>query len=87
MFIDAFSIKNPFHQLGPFKCNKTVLKSLYVLLGLSPVWNRYQRFVARKGLPSVQYSRMMNLKIQFAKNFGLLRQTPWLELTQQESII
>ena len=61
VFIDAFSIRNPFHQLGPFKCNKTVLKSLYVLLGLSPVWNRYQRLVSRKGLPSVQYSRMMNL--------------------------
>ena len=29
------------NQSGPFKLIKTMLKSLQVLLGLSPVWNRY----------------------------------------------
>ena len=31
------------HQLGPFKLIKTMLKSLNVLQGLSPVWNRYPK--------------------------------------------
>ena len=40
VFIDAFCyLKVHFHQLGPFKLIKTMLKSLHVLLGLSPVWN------------------------------------------------
>ena len=68
-FIGAFCYtKNHFHPSGPFKLIKTMLKSLYVLLGLSPLWNCYPRVVTRKGLPSVQYSRMMILKIEFAKN-------------------
>ena len=32
-----------FHQLGPFKLIKIVLKSSHVLLGLSPEWNRYSK--------------------------------------------
>ena len=32
-----------FHLPGPFKSIKTVLKSLHVLLGLSPVWNCYSK--------------------------------------------
>ena len=32
------------------------------------MWNRYQRIVTRKGLPSFQLSVMMNLKIKSAKN-------------------
>ena len=51
-----------FHQLGPFELIKTMLKSLNVLKGLSPVWNHYQTVyvVTIHGLPSVQLSRMMN---------------------------
>ena len=42
VFVDAFCYsKIHFHQLGPFKLIKTVLKYSHVLLGLSPVWNRY----------------------------------------------
>ena len=32
-----------FHHLGPFKLIKTMLKSLNVLYGLSPVWNHYPK--------------------------------------------
>ena len=38
-----------FHPSGPFKSIKTMLKSLHVLLGLSPVWNRYQKGGNKKG--------------------------------------
>ena len=31
------------HPSGPFKSIKTMLRYLHVLLGLSPVWNRYQK--------------------------------------------
>ena len=38
VFIDAFcNSKIHFHQSGPFKLIKTMLKSLTVLQGLSPV--------------------------------------------------
>ena len=37
------------NQSGPFKSIKTMLKSLHVLLGLSPVWNRYQKGGNKKG--------------------------------------
>ena len=41
-FIGAFCYsKSHFHHEGPFKLIKTMLKSSHVLLGLSPVWNRY----------------------------------------------
>ena len=44
MFIDAFSYsKIPFHELGLFKLIKTMLKSLPLLLGLSPVWHCYPK--------------------------------------------
>ena len=43
-----------FQQLGPFQLIITVLKSLDILLGLSPVWNRYPKGSPRKWLPSVQ---------------------------------
>ena len=51
-----------------------------------------QRVVTIHGLPSVQLSRMMNLKIEFARisvwvQFDLLRWFQLLELIQQESII
>ena len=38
-----------FHQSGPFKLIKTMLKYLHVLLGLSPVWNRYPKGSHMKG--------------------------------------
>ena len=44
MFIDAFCYsKIQFHQSGPFKLIKIMLKSVNVLLGLSQVWNRYPK--------------------------------------------
>ena len=43
-FIGAFCYsKIHSHPLGPFKSIKTMLKSLHVLLGLSPVWNSYPK--------------------------------------------
>ena len=35
--------QNPFHPSGPFKSIKTMMKSLHLLLGLSPVWNCYPK--------------------------------------------
>ena len=50
VFIDAFGYyKIHFHLLGPFKLIKAMLKSLTVLLGLSPVWNPYQKGSHKKG--------------------------------------
>ena len=49
-FIDAFCYsKIHFHQSGPFTFIKIMLKSLHVVLGLSPVWNRYQKGSHNKG--------------------------------------
>ena len=46
MFIDAFcDSKTHFHQ---FKLIKTMVKSLHVLLGLSPVWNLYLKDCHKK---------------------------------------
>ena len=43
-FIDAFCYsKIHFHQSGPFKLIKIMLKYVHVLLGLSQVWNRYPK--------------------------------------------
>ena len=43
-FIHAFCLsKIHFHQSGPIKLIKTMLKSFHVFLGLSPVWNRYTK--------------------------------------------
>ena len=43
-FIGAFCYsKIHFHSSGPLKSIKTMLKSLHVLLGLSPVWNCYTK--------------------------------------------
>ena len=54
-FIGAFCYsKTHFHPSGPFKSIKIMLKSLHVLLGLSPVWNRSQKSGNKKGLPCVQ---------------------------------
>ena len=62
VFIDAFcNSKIHFHQLGPFKLIKTMLTSLmfckvYLQCGII-----IQRVVTIHGLPSVQFSCMMNL--------------------------
>ena len=50
VFIGAFCYsKIHFHPSGPFKLIKTMLKSLHVSSGLSPVWNRYQMGGNKKG--------------------------------------
>ena len=50
VFIGAFCYsKIHFHPSGLFKSIKTMLKSLYVLLGLSPVWNCYPKGGHMKG--------------------------------------
>ena len=49
-FIGAFCYsKIHLHLSGPFKLIKTMLKSLHVLLGLSPVWNCYLKGGHKKG--------------------------------------
>ena len=55
VFIDAFCyFKIHFHKLGPVKLIKTMLIYLHILLGLSPVWNRYTKGSHNKGVPSLQ---------------------------------
>ena len=49
-FIGAFGYsKIHFHPSGPFKSIKTMLKFLHILLGLSPVLNRYHKDDNKKG--------------------------------------
>ena len=49
-FIGAFCYsKTHCHPSGPFKSTKTMLKSLHVLLGLSPLWNCYPKGGHKKG--------------------------------------
>ena len=49
-FIGAFCFsKIHFHPSGPFKSIKIMLKSLHVLLGLSPVWYCYPKGGHKKG--------------------------------------
>ena len=38
-----------FYPSGPFKSIKTMLKFLHVLLGLSPVWDRFPKGGHKKG--------------------------------------
>ena len=69
MFIDPFFYsKIHFQQLGSFKLIKTMLKSLNVCKVYLQCGIVIQRVVTNHGLPSVQISRMLNLKIEFAKN-------------------
>ena len=56
-----------FHQLGSFKLIKTMIKSLNVCKVYLQCGIVIQRVVTKNGLPSVQLSRMLNLKIEFAK--------------------
>ena len=72
MFIDVFGYsKTHFHQLGSFKLIKSMLKFLNVCKVYLQCGIAIQRIVTKQGLPSVQLSRMMNLKIKFAKNMCL----------------
>ena len=57
-----------FHQLGSFELIKTMLTSLNVCKVYLQCEIVIQRVVTKHGLPRVQLSRMMNLKIEFAKN-------------------
>ena len=69
MLIDAFcNSKIHFHQLGPFKLIKTMLKSINVFKVYLQCGIIIQRVVTIHGLPSVQLSRIMMLKIEFANN-------------------
>ena len=56
-----------FHQLGSLKLIKTTLKSLNVCKVYLQCGIVIQRVVTKHGLASVQLSRIMNLKIEFAK--------------------
>ena len=60
-----------FHQLGSCKLIKTMLKSLHVCKVYLQCGLVIQMVVTKHGLRSVQLSRMMNLKIEFAKNKSL----------------
>ena len=69
VFIDPFCyFRIHFQQLGSFKLIKTMLKSLNVCKVYLQCGIVIQRVVTKHGLPSVQLSRMLNLKIEFAKN-------------------
>ena len=57
-----------FQQLGSFKLIKTMLKSLNVCKVYLQCGIVIQRVVTKHELPSVQLSRMLNFKIEFAKN-------------------
>ena len=57
-----------FYQLGSFKLIKTLLKSLNVCKVYLQCGIVIKRVVTKHGLPRVQLSRMMNLKIEFANN-------------------
>ena len=57
-----------FHLLVSFKLIKTMVTSLNVYKVYLQCEIVIQRQVTKHGLPSVQLSRMMNLKIEFAKN-------------------
>ena len=57
-----------FHQLGSFKLIKTMLKHVNVCKVYLQCGIGIQRVVTTQRLPGVQLSRMINLKIEFAKN-------------------
>ena len=69
MFINRFCYsKIHFQQLGSFKFIKTMLKSFNVCKVYLQCGVVIQRVVTKHGLPSIQLSRMLNFKIEFAKN-------------------
>ena len=69
MFIEVFCyFRIHLDQLGSFRLIKTLLKSFNVCKVYPQCVIFIQRVVTKHGLSSVQLSRMMNLKIEFAKN-------------------
>ena len=60
--------KSHFHQLGYFKFIKTMFKSLNVCKVYLQCGTVIQRVVIKHELHIIQLSRMMNLKIKFAKD-------------------
>ena len=76
-----------FYQLGSFKLIKTILKSFNVCKVYLQCVIVIQRVVTKHGLPSVQLSRMMNLKIEFAKNkcLGTIWSTEIIQLLNLSS--
>ena len=69
VFIDAFVLfQNPFLSVGSFILIRTMLKYLNVCKVYLQCGIVIQRVVTKHGLPSVQLSQMMNLKIKLAKN-------------------
>ena len=69
VFIDPFLLfQIQFHQLRSFKLIITMLKSLNVCKVYLQCGIVTQSVVTKHGLPSVQLSLMLNLKIEFAKN-------------------
>ena len=68
-FIDAFCYsKIHFYHSGPLKLIKTMLKSLHVLLGLFPVWNRYPKGSHMKGAKKHSIIAFDDIKYSFAMN-------------------
>ena len=71
VFIDLFffcNFKIHFQQLGSFKLIKTLLKSLNICKVYLQCGIVIQSVVTKHGLSSGQLLRMLNLKIEFAKN-------------------
>ena len=69
VFIEVFCyFRIHLHQLGSFKLIKTMLKYFNVCKIYPQCVIIIQRVFTKHGLPSVQLSQMMNLKIEFAKN-------------------
>ena len=69
VFIDALLLlQNPNSSVRSFKAIKTMFKSLNVCKVYLQCGIVIQRVITKHGLPSVQLSQMMNLKIEFAKN-------------------
>ena len=71
MFIEVFCyFRIHLHQLGLFKLIKTMLKSFNVCKVYHQCVIIIQRVFTKHGLhvPSVQLSRMMNLKIEFERD-------------------
>ena len=65
-FIDAFCY---FHQSGPLKLIKTMLKSLHVLVGLSLVWNHYPKGSRTKGATKFSITAFNEIKDRICKEY------------------
>ena len=69
MLLNVFHLSEiHFHESGP---SKTMVQSVRICWGYLQYGVVIQRIVAQNGLPSVRTSRMMKLKIEFAKKKSL----------------